>query len=90
MVLEKGKTGEAYNIGNNKPTTILELAQTIKELTGSKSEIIKSGFGKETRLKEREIEYRVPDISKMKALGWEPKTAVREGIKKILELRKNN
>jgi UDP-glucose 4-epimerase len=90
MVLEKGKTGEAYNIGNNKPTTILELAQMIKELTGSKSEIIKLGFGKETRLKEREIEYRVPDISKMRALGWEPKTAVREGIKKILELRKSN
>jgi UDP-glucose 4-epimerase len=89
-VLEKGKVGEAYNIGNNKPTTILELAQMIKELTSSKSEIVKAGFGKETRVKEREIEYRVPDISKMKALGWEPKTMVREGIKKILELRKGN
>lgn len=89
-VLEKGKTGEAYNIGNNKPTTILELAQITKEITGSKSEVIKSGFGKNTRLKEREIEYRVPDISKMKALGWEPKTTVSEGIRKILEMRKSS
>jgi|TARA_B100001964_G_scaffold203320_1_gene232244 UDP-glucose 4-epimerase len=89
-VLEKGKTGEAYNIGNNKPATILELAKIIKELTNSKSEIIKAEFGKETRLKEREIEYRVPDISKMKELGWETRTVVREGIKKILELRKKN
>ena len=88
-VLEKGRTGEAYNIGNNKPTTILELAKIIKELTGSKSEIIKSGFGMETRLKEREIEYRIPDISKMKALGREPKTTVREGIKKILAAKNN-
>ena len=39
-VVEKGKAGEAYNIGNNDPTTILELANLIKELTGSKSEII--------------------------------------------------
>ncbi len=84
-VFEKGKTGEAYNIGNNQPTTILELAQIIKELIKSKSEIIKVGFGKETRLKEREIEYRIPDISKMKALGWKPKVMIREGIKKILE-----
>ena len=84
-VTEKGKRGEAYNIGNNKPTTILELAQIIKEVTGSKSEIIKVGFGRETRLKEREIEYRVPDISKMKELGWEPKVMVKEGIKKIIE-----
>jgi len=84
-VFEKGQKGEAYNIGNNQPTTILELAKLIKELTKSKSEVVKVGFGKETRLKEREIEYRIPDISKMKSLGWQPKTMIREGIKKILE-----
>ncbi len=87
-VFEKGKAGEAYNIGNNQPTTILELAQIVKELTGSKSEIIKAGFGKETRLKEREIEYRIPDISKIKTLGWAPKTSIREGIRKMLEYAK--
>ena len=87
-VIEKGIRGEAYNIGNNTPTTILELAQTVKEVTQSKSEIIKAGFGKETRLKERDIEYRVPDISKMKALGWHPRTMVGEGVKKILEVNK--
>ena len=84
-VFEKGKTGEAYNIGNNQPTTILELAQIVKEITKSKSQIIKLRFGKETRLKEREIEYRIPDISKMKALGWQPKTMVKEGVKNILK-----
>ena len=84
-VFEKGKTGEAYNIGNNQPTTIFELAQIVKEITKSKSEIIKLGFGRETRLKEREIEYRIPDISKMKALGWEPKTMIKDGVTKILE-----
>ena len=90
-VFEKGRAGEAYNIGNNQPTTILELAQIVKELTGSKSEIIKAGFGKETRLKEREIEYRIPDISKIKTLGWVPKTSIREGVRKILEyVKKQN
>ena len=88
-VFEKGKTGEAYNIGNSQPTTILELAQIVKEITKSKAQIIKLGFGKETRLKEREIEYRIPDISKMKALGWQPRTMVKEGIKRILENMKN-
>lgn len=84
-VFEKGKTGEAYNIGNNQPTTILELAQIVKEITKSKSEIVKLGFGEKTRLKEREIEYRIPDISKIKSLGWQPKTMIRKGVKKILE-----
>ena len=86
---EKGGKGEAYNIGNNQPTTILELAQIAKEITKSKSEITKLGFGKETRLKEREIEYRVPDISRMKSLGWKPKIMVREGVKRMLENMKN-
>lgn len=89
-VFDKGKAGEAYNIGNNVPTTILELAQIVKEVTKSKSEIVKLGFGKQTRLKEREIEYRQPDISKMKELGWQPRTMVKEGIKKILESMKKN
>jgi len=89
-VVEKGISGEVYNIGNNKPTTILELAEAIKVVTGSQSEIIKAEFGKGTRLKEREIEYRIPDISKMKELGWEPKIMVLEGIKKILDFRKSN
>ena len=89
-VFDKGKRGEAYNIGNNRPTTILELAQIIKEVTKSKSEIIKVGFGKDTRLREREIEYRVPDISKIKSLGWQPKTMIKEGVKEILEFNKNN
>lgn len=86
-VVENGKPGEVYNIGNDKPTTLIELAQIVKELTNSNSKTIKVGFGKETRLKEREIEYRIPDISKMKGIGWEPKTEVKEGIKKILELK---
>ena len=89
-VFEKGNKGEAYNIGNNQPTTIFELANLVKELTKSKSEILKVGFGKETRLKEREIEYRIPDISKMKAIGWEPRVMIREGIKKVLEKKKVN
>lgn len=88
-VFEKGKLGEAYNIGNNNPTTILELAELVKEITKSKSEIVKLGFGKETRLKEREIEYRIPDISKTNSLGWKPKTMVKEGVKRILESMKN-
>lgn len=87
-VFERGKKGEAYNIGNNQPTTIMELAGIVKDVTGSRSEIKNLEFGNETRLKEREIEYRIPDISKMKALGWQPRTMIKEGVKKILG--KNN
>ncbi len=86
-IVDNGEEGGAYNIGNDQPTTVLELAKIIKEVTGSRSKIVKCSFGKETRLKCREIEYRIPDISKIKRLGWKPKTLIRDGIKKILESR---
>lgn len=84
-VIKKGKVSEAYNIGNNHPTTILQLAEIVKEVTGSSSKIIRVPYGKQTRLREREIDYRIPNISKMEALGWEPKTRIIEGIKKTVE-----
>ena len=87
-VVDMGKSREVYNIGNNHPTTILQLAETIKDVTGSKSEIVKIGYGKDSRLREREIDYRIPDISKISAIGWEPRTRIAEGIKKILEWKK--
>src|SRR3989338_990740 len=87
-VVDRGKSREVYNVGNHHPTTILQLADTIKEVTGSKSEIVKVGYGKDSRLREREIDYRIPDISKINSIGWEPKTRIAEGIKKILEWKK--
>ena len=83
-VLEKGKPGEAYNIGNDRQTTILELAKLVIKASGRdiKPELIP--FGRETRLEQREINYRQPDISKMKSLGWKPKIFVEEGVQKTL------
>ena len=83
-VLEKGKPGEAYNIGNDRQTTILELAKLVIKASGRdiKPELIP--FGGETRLEQREINYRQPDISRMKSLGWKPKIFVEEGVQKTL------
>ena len=83
-VLEKGKPGEAYNIGNDRQTTILELAKLVIKASGRdiKPELIP--FGRETRLEQREINYRQPDISRMKSLGWKPKIFVEEGVQKTL------
>jgi UDP-glucose 4-epimerase len=90
VVAERGLAGEAYNIGNDKPTTVLELAKIAKEAAHSSSEISVLGYGKETRLKEREIEYRVPDITKMRLLGWSPQVMIREGMGKVVNSLKHS
>ena len=67
------------NIGNPNEKTMLELAHKIIDLTGSKSRIVYS------KLPEDDPKMRCPDIRKAKrVLGWEPKIALDEGLKKTI------
>ncbi len=80
LAVKEGIEGEVFNLGNPEEYTVLELAKLIKEITGSSSDIV---------FKERpedDPDRRRPDITKAKSiLGWEPKTPVREGLKKTIE-----
>ena len=64
------------NLGNPNEFTMLELAQTIIELTNSKSKII------HMVLPQDDPKQRQPDISlaKEKLEGWEPKIQLQEGL----------
>jgi UDP-glucose 4-epimerase len=70
---------DTFNIGNDTIVTILELAQTIIELTGSSSKIVHL-----PPLPEGDMTRRQPDISKMKTLLNRELTPFREGIQRIL------
>ena len=68
------------NIGNPGEFTILELAQKVIELTGSKSQIVYRP------MPEDDPKQRKPDITQAKAvLGWEPKIQLEAGLKKTIE-----
>ena len=67
------------NIGNPGEFTILQLAEMVIELTGSKSKIVKRPLPAD------DPRQRKPDISKAKKLlDWEPSTPLREGLKKTI------
>lgn len=67
------------NLGNPKEFTILELAKLTKELTNSNSEIIFKDLPKD------DPKQRRPDITlAKKQLNWEPKTELKEGLKKTI------
>jgi len=74
------KINEPVNIGNPDEFTILELAEKIVKLTGSKSKIV---FKK---LPQDDPKQRRPDITKAKKeLKWNPSIRVDEGLKKTIE-----
>jgi len=89
-VMEKGKGSEAYNIANDRPTSMKELAELIINISGKEINPKISGFGKDTRTKEREIMKRIPSIEKLKKLGWEPRVQIEEGVKKTFYWYKEN
>jgi UDP-glucuronate decarboxylase len=67
------------NLGNPQEFTILELAEKVIKLTGSKSKIIFKP------LPEDDPKQRRPDISlAKKELQWEPKTPLEEGLEKTI------
>ncbi len=74
MATEDDFTGPV-NTGNPGEFTILQLAENVLELTGSKSELIFKP------LPQDDPKQRCPDITLAKTkLGWEPKISLREGL----------
>ncbi len=63
------------NIGNPSEMSVLQMAEAIVRITGSKSKIVFKP------LPEDDPKVRQPDITKAKALlGWEPKVGLDEGL----------
>jgi UDP-glucuronate decarboxylase len=72
------------NLGNPQEFSILELAQRILKLTGSKSKIVFEP------LPQDDPEKRQPDISLAgKTLGWSPKVTLDEGLPKTIDYFKH-
>lgn len=78
LVMRSG-SHSPINIGNPNEYTIIELANSIIEMTGSKSQI------KYVKLPEDDPTRRQPDITKIKKLGWEPRVSISEGLRRTID-----
>ena len=68
------------NLGNPHEVTVLELAQTIVRLAGSKSPIVHKDLPVD------DPKQRRPDISRAKkVLGWGPEVSLEDGLARTLE-----
>ena len=74
------------NLGNPSEFTMLELAELVREITGSASEIVFEALPKD------DPRQRQPDISRAETvLGWRPSIALREGlVASIAEFRRRH
>src|SRR3954462_5715830 len=76
------ESGEHYpvNIGNPDEFTLLELAETVTQVTGSRSEIVYEALPTDDPKQRRPNMARARDL-----LGWEPKMSLREGLQRTIE-----
>ena len=84
-LLLQAKENTPINIGNPTEHTVLELAELIIKLTGSKSEVVLKPLPVD------DPKTRCPDISKAKkVLDWQPGISIEEGLKKTIAWFKAN
>src|SRR5215207_11088522 len=68
------------NIGNPNEFTLLELAEAVIEITGSRSEIVHEALPTD------DPQVRQPDITLAREiLGWEPRVQLRDGLQGTIE-----
>ena len=77
---EKGKAGDVYNVGSDKPMSVKALAELVISLTDHTAGIeyqphfINDHCG------------RCPSVEKVRQLGWERKVNIEDGLSRMLTL----
>ena len=91
LVKEPRAIGEVFNIGNKEEITILQLAELVKELTGSSSNIVFVPYDKAYEAGFEDMPRRVPNLEKVSALvGYQPKVQLNEIITRVIEYFRTN
>ncbi len=75
-----------FNIGNGDEISIRELAERVKALTGSASEIVTVPYDEAYEAGFEDMPRRVPDISRIHGLiGYEPRVQLDEILERVID-----
>jgi UDP-glucose 4-epimerase len=86
LIQEPRAVGQVFNIGNGNEITIADLAERIRTLTGSKSDIVRIPYDEAYEAGFEDMPRRVPDISKIAALvGYAPTVELDEILTRVIE-----
>ena len=86
LIDEPRAIGQVFNIGNGSEISIGELAEKVRQVTGSSSTIQRVPYEQAYEAGFEDMPRRVPDISKIRALvGYEPTVGLDEILDRVVE-----
>ncbi|MHB1047645.1 MAG: NAD-dependent epimerase/dehydratase family protein [Thermoanaerobaculia bacterium] len=86
LLLDERAHGRVFNVGSQEEVTILELARRVKERLTSPSPIVLVPYDRAYEAGFEDVQRRVPDISRVRALtGFEPTMRLDEIIDRVAD-----
>lgn len=86
LMAEPRAVGQVYNVGNSFEITIGELAELVRNMAGSQSEIRLVPFEEAYDSNFEDLARRVPDLSRISSLiGYKPTAGIEEIVRKVIE-----
>jgi UDP-glucose 4-epimerase len=86
LVDEPRAIGQVFNIGNGREITIGDLAEKVRALAGSSSEIVRIPYDQAYEAGFEDMPRRVPDIAKIGALvGYRPTVELDEILNRVID-----
>lgn len=83
--------GQIYNVGSQNSVSIKELAERIKKMTGSSSEIVFIPYEVAYEKGFEDMRVRVPDLSKIHAaIGYEPQYTLDDILQEVIRYFKEH
>ena len=86
LMNEPKAVGQVFNIGNGEEISMRALAEKIKAMTASGSDIVTIPYDQAYEAGFEDMPRRVPDISKIRGLvGYEPKVQLDETLTRVID-----
>jgi UDP-glucose 4-epimerase len=81
-------SGEIFNVGAQERISILDLAERVRSLTGSDSEIVFVPYGEVYGQGIEDMLHRIPALEKIEsAIGWRPSLGLDRILADVVEER---
>jgi UDP-glucose 4-epimerase len=83
---EPRAVGEIFNVGNDQEISIRGLAELIRTMTGSRSDIVSIPYDAAYEAGFEDMQRRVPDLTKIRRLiGYEPRVPLEQIVESVIE-----